>query len=43
MRKLKVDLAALEFAVEDVSGVTTYYLDTTSGAVIQVRTEARRT
>ena len=42
MRKLKVDLAALEFAIEDVSGVTTYYLDITNGAVIQVRSETRR-
>lgn len=43
MRKLKVDLSALDFAIEDVSGVTTYYLDTVNGAVIQVRTEDRRT
>ncbi len=43
MRKLKVDLAALEFAIEDVSGMTTYYLDMANGAVIQVPTETRRT
>lgn len=43
MRKLKVDLSALDFAIEDVSGVTTYYLDIVNGAVIQVRTEDRRT
>ncbi len=42
MRKLKVDLTALEFAIEDVSGVATYYLDITNGAVIKVRTEVRR-
>ncbi len=43
MRKLKVDIAALEFAIEDVSGAKTYYLDVKTGAVIQIPTEARRT
>ncbi|MFB0546977.1 MAG: hypothetical protein ACETWB_08705 [Anaerolineae bacterium] len=41
-RKLKVDLAELEFAFEDASGGASYYLDLETGQVVMITGEIRR-
>ncbi len=42
MRKLKVDLQELEWAIEDASPEVTHYLDTETGEVLMVTYEMRR-
>jgi hypothetical protein len=42
MRKLKVDLDELAYALEDASWETDYYLDLETGQVVMVRDEMRR-
>lgn len=41
-RKLKVDLAELEFAFESASGEVAHYLDLETGQVIAIADEIRR-